>query len=108
MLRVSSFLFRVQVFAELFGRHAALDAPGGHVRFRDPEQRVEDYFALVRVAPIGVGMSSGKTEAAPAARAFAVPHHRFLTATGVDDMLIGSAPTDIKPAAKLPGPFGIE
>src|SRR5207247_6315636 len=69
---------------------------------------VEDYFALVRVARSGVGMSSGKTEAAPAARAFAGPHHRFLTATGVDDMLIGSARIDIRPAAHLLGRFGHE
>src|SRR5881409_3500346 len=61
-----SFLFGIQILTELLWRHRGLDAPGGYVGFGDPEQGIENYFALIGIAPIGMGMATGETEPASA------------------------------------------
>jgi len=70
-------LLRVQVGSEVLPADGRCDAAVGDRDSGDPQQGVQNNFAVIVVPPVGVKMPAGKTESTSSIFAFHRPQHGF-------------------------------
>ena len=83
--------FRIKILLQVFIGHGALDAIARHFGMSRPQERVQNNFAEVLVAPIPVEVRAGEAEAAPAVRPLDRPREHLFASAGGNDVWIRSA-----------------